>query len=233
MERERDQLRRSIGLAGLIALVSITSRKGRTMRNFSSAVLAGVAVLAVAGTAIAAGRNLHTMTVDLPDGSVAKVEYQGHVAPRVTIAPAREFAPIGFLGALDIPSIATFERIQADLDQQAESMFREASALASEPVTTIGQLDPVALGKLPKGTVSYSFVSTSNGRDICNRSLQVTSFGPDRPPKVVSNMSGDCNTMKRMPAPAGLDAPDVSHPLDMAHSTAEIAAPRDPRASTA
>ena len=49
-----------------------------------------------------------------------------------------------------------------------------------------------ALAKLPAGTVQYSFVSSSSGNGNCSRSVQLTSFGPDQPPKVVSQSSGDC-----------------------------------------
>jgi hypothetical protein len=55
-----------------------------------------------------------------------------------------------------------------------------------------GKIDLTALRSLPPGTVSYSFVSTTNGGSTCSRSVQVNSLGSGQPPKVVSNSSGDC-----------------------------------------
>src|ERR1700750_2543232 len=55
------------------------------MRVVGSLVIAATALFA-AGIAVAATR--HVMTVPLPDGAVARVEYEGEVAPRVTVVPA-------------------------------------------------------------------------------------------------------------------------------------------------
>ncbi len=57
------------------------------MRTLPALALAGVAAAALAGTAIAASPRTHVMNVPLPDGSVARVEYIGEVAPKVTVAP--------------------------------------------------------------------------------------------------------------------------------------------------
>ena len=51
--------------------------------------LAGMAAAAIAGTAIAADPATHVMNVQLPDGSVAHVQYVGDVAPKVTVEPRR------------------------------------------------------------------------------------------------------------------------------------------------
>jgi hypothetical protein len=48
-------------------------------------MLVAGAAAAIAGTALAATRNSHVMNVALPDGSVARVEYVGNVAPKVTV----------------------------------------------------------------------------------------------------------------------------------------------------
>src|SRR3546814_3624443 len=61
-----------------------------------TAVLAGAAAIATAGTAIAAANHNRVMTIDLPDGSLARIEYQGDVAPKVTVEPAMRFAPVRF-----------------------------------------------------------------------------------------------------------------------------------------
>jgi len=43
------------------------------MRKGHSFVLAGLGAVALAGAAVAASRDIHTMNVPLPDGSTAKV----------------------------------------------------------------------------------------------------------------------------------------------------------------
>ena len=67
------------------------------MTRLPAIVLTGVAAAALAGTAIAASPKTHVMNVPLPDGSVARVEYVGDVAPRVTVAPR----PIAAMGDWD------------------------------------------------------------------------------------------------------------------------------------
>lgn len=71
-------------------------------------------------------------------------------------------------------------------------MMRQVGALPLRAITDGGTIDLTALRSLPPGTVSYSFVSTTNGGSTCSRSVQVTSLGSGQPPKVVSNNSGDC-----------------------------------------
>src|SRR3546814_16782026 len=71
--------------------------KGRMMRKLlRTAVLAGAAAIATAGTAIAAANHNRVMTIDLPDGSLARIEYHGDMAPKVTVEPAMWFAPVRF-----------------------------------------------------------------------------------------------------------------------------------------
>jgi hypothetical protein len=62
------------------------------MPKFRSAVLAGVALVAAVGTAVAAVHNSHLLKVAMPDGSIARIEYQGDVAPRITLVPAASVA---------------------------------------------------------------------------------------------------------------------------------------------
>ena len=51
------------------------------MRTLPALAFVSVAAAALAGTAIAASPKTHVMNVPLPDGSVARVEYVGDVAP--------------------------------------------------------------------------------------------------------------------------------------------------------
>jgi hypothetical protein len=176
------------------------------MRELRTAVLTGAAALAVAGAALAASQDMHIMKVGLPDGSVARIEYAGDVAPRVTVTPASEAVTIG-LNAFDAAPFVAFDRIAASMDRDMEAMVHEIGALQPPLTPDAGKLDLAALGRLPPGTVSYRFVSNSNGNDTCSRSFEVTSYGLDRKPRVVSSSSGDCASTDRTPTPTRLDSP--------------------------
>jgi hypothetical protein len=142
------------------------------------------------------------MKLDLPDGSVARIEYKGDVAPKVTVAPALNFVPVRWLDPFAAAPLTLFDRISADLDRQTDMMMRQARSLQLQPNARDGKIDLAAFGALPAGTVSYSFVSTGAGTGTCSRSVQVTSFGPGHQPKVVSNSSGDCRDTPAVPTTA-------------------------------
>jgi hypothetical protein len=178
------------------------------MRKTRTAVFAGIAALAVAGTALAANHDRHVMKVDLPDGSVAHVEYGGDVAPKVTVAPTLNFEPVRWFDPFAAAPFAMFDRIAAQMDQQAGMMMRQARALAIPANPANGKLDLTSFGTLPAGTVSYSFVSTGAGTGTCSRSVQVTSFGPGHQPKVISNSAGDCRDAPSAPIATGLGQAD-------------------------
>jgi len=63
-------------------------------------------------------------------------------------------------------------------------------------------LNVAAYGNAPAGTESVTVVSTSNGGKTCTRTTEVTSQGPGKPPKVVTNVSGDCAGVAAPVAPA-------------------------------
>jgi hypothetical protein len=67
------------------------------------------------------------------------------------------------------------------------------------PVAGAPNLNVAAYGNAPEGTQSITVVSTSNGAKTCTRTTEVTSQGAGKPPKVVTNVSGDCGAA---PAPA-------------------------------
>lgn len=162
------------------------------MRKIRTAFLAGVAAVAAIGTAVAASHDSHVMKVGLPDGTVARIEYEGDVAPKVTVAPASSVAPIAWLDPFEPAPFALFDRIAADMDRQSDLVMRQVRVLPLPAIADDGKIDLTALRGLPPGTVSYSFVSTTNGGRTCSRSVQVTSVGSGRQAKVISNSSGDC-----------------------------------------
>ena len=176
------------------------------MRKLRTAVLAGVAALGVAGTAMAASNDTHVMTVDLPDGSVARIEYQGEVAPKVRIDPTIRL--VGFADSFDAAPFASFDRVFADMDRRAAAMMRQVQALRQQTLDPGAKPDLAAfVGKMPAGTVSYRFVSTSDGNHFCSRSWQWSAQGQGQQPKLVSTSASDCdtagpaNTAKRSLAP--------------------------------
>jgi hypothetical protein len=155
--------------------------------------LAGVAALCAAGAAVAASNDTHMMTVDLPDGSVARIEYQGNVAPKVRIDPTIDLTPVGFVDSIGAAPFATFDRIFAAMDRQAAAMMHEIGAMRSQALDPSAKPDLIAFGTMPAGTVSYRFVSTGNGNRYCSQSWRWTSQGLGQQPKLVSASSGDCD----------------------------------------
>jgi len=147
-------------------------------------VLAGLGAVAITGAAAAASQDRHTMNVPLPDGSNIRVDYVGDIAPKVTVTPA-PFAA-GF------PALGLFDRTMFGVQRQIDAMMREINRTAKLPVTGAPGLNVAAYDNAPAGSSSVTVVSTSNGSKTCTRMTEVTSQGPGKPPKVVTNVSGDC-----------------------------------------
>ena len=158
------------------------------MRKLPAFAFAGVAAAALAGTAFAAGPKTHVMNVPLPDGSVARVEYVGDVAPKITIAP-RPLADAAMPWAM--PSLAGFDRIIQEMNRQTQEMVRQAQEAARQPAGAAPYI--ASFGNLPAGQASTTVVSVSNGGGTCTRTTEVVSQGPGKPPKVTTNVSGQCS----------------------------------------
>jgi len=158
------------------------------VRKLPAIALAGAATVALAATALAASPKTHVMNVPLPDGSVARVEYVGDVAPKVTVAPG-PVADIGRWAPMAFPSLGGFDQMMQQMQQQ----IRQVEQMARQPVGKAGVTPWIAgYGNLPQGATSTTVVSHSNGGSSCTRTTQVFSRGEGKPPKVVSNVSGDC-----------------------------------------
>ena len=180
------------------------------MRHLKTALGAGVAAIAAlgfCGMALAqdpqASSAIHTMTVTLPGGGVEQVQYTGPVAPKLYVsdAPAPIFAAMPTFFGPD-SAFAQLERVSAAMDRQADQMFREAAAIEAGSA----QPDLTAISTMPAGGSEYSFVSESNGGNVCSRSMVITSSGNGAAPHVVTHTSGNC---------AGAGAPGFRVPTQL------------------
>lgn len=178
------------------------------MRKIRTAVFASIAALAVVGTAVAASHDNHVMKLDLPDGSIARIDYQGDVAPKVTVTPALNFVPVHWIDPFAAAPFALFDRIAADMDRQTEMMMQQVRSHQLPSTAGDGKIDLASFKAMPAGTVSYSFVSTDSGQGTCSRSVQVTSYGPRQQPKVVSTSSGSCRDMPAASTATGSSGQD-------------------------
>jgi hypothetical protein len=178
------------------------------MKRF--AILAGLAAAAAAGSvAFALARdNTHTMTVALPDGSTARIEYAGDTPPKVTIEPLPFHDDLG--PAWSFPwhaAVADFDRIWAAMDREIARLNALARRAGPRAVAGLGartgvagEPPGIAPGSLPPGSWSYSFVSTTRDGRTCNRWTEVKRPADGGKPRVVTRSSGDC-------APGGDERP--------------------------
>ena len=166
------------------------------MRKAHAIILAGLGAIASTGAVAAASQNSHILSWPLPDGSTAKIEYVGDVAPKVTIAPRPSDArvPIAPFGLLDSAFL--------DIDRQIDAMMRQVSQMTQQSASGAPALDLASYGNAPAGTTGVTVVSTSDGTRTCTRRTEVTAQGPGKAPKVVSSLSGDCDGAKE-PADKG------------------------------
>lgn len=177
------------------------------MKTFPALAIAGVAAVALAGTAVAASRNSHVMTLSLPDGSTAHIEYVGDVVPKVTIARSN---PAAFGDWAPLPAFASFDRIFDEMNRQTAAMLRQAQQVALTPQRTGASPYVASFGNLPGGVSSTTIVSYSNGNATCTRTTESISQGPGKPPKVTSTVSGNCRSPSAS-VPAGPITPRLDH----------------------
>jgi hypothetical protein len=160
------------------------------MRKAFAVVLAGLGAVTLTTASVAASRDTHIMKVPLPDGSVARIQYVGTVAPKLTITPApmaEVFAPFGL-----------FDRSAFDMQRQIDAMMREMNNVAMRPIAGVPGLNVAAYGNAPPGTQSVTVVSANLGSKTCTRTTEVTSQGAGKPPKIMTNVSGDCGTAPKI-----------------------------------
>ena len=147
--------------------------------------------------------------VNLPDGLIARIEYHGNVAPKVTVERRSPELAAAKSPAVGIP-FSTLERASADMDRQLDAMFRQVRMLDALPADNEALMNWTSAQTLPAGATSYRYVAAMNGKDFCARSVEITSDGPNRKPKGISSTSGDCGTV---------GSPTASKSKAPAHST--------------
>jgi hypothetical protein len=162
------------------------------MRTLPILVIAGVALAAAAAVAATSAPRAHLLTIRFPNGAVERFTYVGDAPPRVSLdkAPVSvgsgTAAPFFTVGPMGADPFAEFDRIAARMDREMAGM-RQAMNLAGP-----GGLQTTGMAALPAGARSYSMVSTMSGGHACARSVEVTSQGSGKAPKVLSQTSGDC-----------------------------------------
>ena len=166
-----------------------------------SAILAAGAAAGLAGTALAADRNSHVMNVPLPDGSIARVEYVGDVPPRVTVTPA----PAADGSWIDLPSLASFDGMFERMNRQ----MHQIEQMARQPAAVPG-MNVASYGNLPAGADSVSVITVSNDGTSCTRTTEVVSQGAGKPPKVTTNVSGNCGPAAH-PVPQAAPGRPINH----------------------
>lgn len=160
-----------------------------------SVALAGLAAGLTTGAAVAASHDGRVMTVDLPDGSVARITYSGDVAPSVRYLPPSPFS----FDPVSIRSFALLERISREMDRNFALMIRQATT-AAPLLSSADGMTLVSQAAIPVGTLRYSYVMTGNGERYCSRSVQIMSTRPDGKPTMMSGSSEDCGGGNSPPA---------------------------------
>ncbi len=147
------------------------------MRTAKDLVVAGAAVLALAGgTGVALAQTLHSMTVGLPGGGFAQIQFSGNIAPKVAFLPEPPAAEYRYPAS----PFTVLDRISAQMD-------RDMDALMSDVAAALPLVD------LPPDTAQHSVVSTMSGDGrFCMRSVEITREAPGARPHVVRHTSGDC-----------------------------------------
>jgi hypothetical protein len=170
----------------------------------TSVFLAGVAAIALAGTAAwAADSNVHQMTIRLPGGGVEHITYTGDVAPKVVVQPngVAAFPQIGFM-PMAFPDMAQIQAHMAAQMAQMHAMMQRANAMAAQSFAA-GANGPLSIsaGGLPAGS------------HFCARSVQITT-GADGKQNIVTHTTGDCGGGgAQTSAPANHPAPAKGTPI--------------------
>jgi hypothetical protein len=165
-----------------------------------------VAATALFATGIAVASTKHVMTLPLNDGSVVRVEYEGDVAPRISLAPVAR--PASAPVAIADP-FAQMDAILAAMEQRHQAMMREIAALqARAEVDPSSPLQQISAGEGPRAG-GYSFVSTTTtSSGGCGHSVEIVQR-PGAAPQRVERSFGDCSRAGAVPPPRVPSQPEA------------------------
>ena len=96
---------------------------------------------------------------------------------------------------MPFPSFAGFDRMIEQMQRQSQEMMRQAQEMSRQPAGAAPYV--ASYGNMPAGQTSTTVVTISNNGRTCTRSTEVVSQGPGKPPKVTSNVSGQCERRGR------------------------------------
>lgn len=158
------------------------------MAMLRTALLAGVSAAFCAGAAIAAEPQWRTMSVDLPDGSVAQIRYVGDIAPQVTVS-----MPVVQGGE----AVETIERIEERVANggipRARRVIQPPPAYAYQPeprITPVPQF--VVADDQPWGmSYTYSVITTNPDGKVCTQRTEWMSRGAGREPRITHTDTGE------------------------------------------
>ena len=204
------------------------------MRLVNASSVAGAAMI-IAGAAQAQSSNTHVLTVQLPGGEVAHFEYSRDTPPQVFLdaSPLRLDSSWLFPAFGPDSPFAALEQLSGELDRQAARMLEEAAAMTQNLRSDPDTLIQVNSGGHAASGHSYSFVSTMSSNGVCGRSVEITSQGAGKPPRVVTRSFGDCGVGAKAAPPGSVSVPSKQkhRPETIMASTqtgrAASAAPRD------
>jgi hypothetical protein len=171
-----------------------------------------IVATALFATGIAVAASRHVMNVPLADGGVARVEYEGDVAPRVTVVPAAQSsgAPVAIADPF-----AEMDSMFAAMERRNDAMMREVAAMqaqaGADPSSPVRQ---VSAGDGAPAGGNYSFVSTTTtSSGGCGHSVEVTQQ-PGAAPRRIERSFGDCSGAHAAPAPRAPNPPTPPAPAE-------------------
>ncbi|MGH6863149.1 MAG: hypothetical protein ACRECN_02565, partial [Methylocella sp.] len=123
---------------------------------------------------------------------------------------------------------AILDRMSEEMNQRAASLLRQAAAMTKLLPPDPDRLVQADFGSLPPSGHSYGFVSTMSASGVCGRSVEITSSGNGRPPRVVSRSFGQCGGSPRATAPGSVSVPsNPRHRTDTIMANAQSSQPVD------
>ena len=168
------------------------------MRIAAPLVLAGTVLFA---TGIAVAATHHVMRVPLSGGEVGTIEYEGNVAPRVTIIP---IARMTAAQAAAADPFAQMDAMFAAMAQRQQAMMRQLAALQAQAEAQAEVGGPAQQAAIDEGTPaggSYSFVSTTTtSSGGCGHSVEIVQRAGAAPQRTERSF-GDCGQARAAPAP--------------------------------